>query len=152
MVVCHTSVGPTFLLNVRTSRLLSLQLNMHIQTNVSWPSRMKKISITVKIINVNVLKIELFLFFFPCYDSKYSAWVRCVTVNNGSTTNLPSARFMLVCYTAVFSVVTQRSSPLVLVGRSVAWRLYKRLCSRLGLCRHNFGHNAIVGASSIVPA
>ena len=73
MVVCHTSVGPTFLLNVRTSRLLSLQLNMHIQTNVSWPSRMKKISITVKIINVNVLKIELFLFFFSCYDSKYSA-------------------------------------------------------------------------------
>ena len=36
----------------------------------------------------------------------------------------------LVCYTAVFRVVTQRSSPL---GRSVAWRHWKRLCSRLGV-------------------
>ena len=32
------------------------------------------------------------------------------------------------CYTAVFSVVTQRST---FVGRSVAWRHWKRLCSRL---------------------
>ena len=37
----------------------------------------------------------------------------------------------LVCNTAVFSVVTQRSSPLV--GRSVAWRHLKWLCSRLPL-------------------
>ena len=34
----------------------------------------------------------------------------------------------VVSYTAVFSVVTQRSS---LVGRSVVWRHYKPLCSRL---------------------
>ena len=35
-----------------------------------------------------------------------------------------------VCYTAGFSVVTQRSFPQV--GRSVAWRHQKPLCSRLG--------------------
>ena len=40
------------------------------------------------------------------------------------------ARRELVCHTAVFSVVTQRSSPLV--WRSIAWRHWKRLCSRLG--------------------
>ena len=43
----------------------------------------------------------------------------------------------LVCYTAVFSVVTQRSSPLV--GRSVTWRHLKQLCSRLPEGRHIFG-------------
>ena len=35
----------------------------------------------------------------------------------------------LVCYTAVFSVVTHQSSPLV--GRSVAWRHWKRLSNKL---------------------
>ena len=40
------------------------ELNINIQTNVLWPSRMKKILITVEIINVYVPKTEFFLFFF----------------------------------------------------------------------------------------
>ena len=42
--------------------------------------------------------------------------------------NRAQPHVLLVCYTAVFSVVTQRSSPQT--ARSVAWRHQTRLCSR----------------------
>lgn len=62
MGVCHTFARPTFLLKVRTSRSLSSSVvakQKHPnKLNVSWPSRMKKILITVKIINVSVPKIQ----------------------------------------------------------------------------------------------
>ena len=40
--------------------------------------------------------------------------------NNIHATRFTSKEDFIICYTAVFSVVTQRSSPLL--GRSIAWR------------------------------
>ena len=65
MVGCYTFVGPTLLIESENFSIAFFQeLNINIQTNVLWPSRMKKILITVEIINVYVPKTEFFLFFF----------------------------------------------------------------------------------------
>ena len=49
MVECYTFVGPTLLIERENFSIAFFQeLNMNIQTNVLWPSRMKKILITVE--------------------------------------------------------------------------------------------------------
>ena len=49
MVGCYTFVGPTLLIESENFSIAFFQeLNINIQTNVLWPSRMKKILITVE--------------------------------------------------------------------------------------------------------
>ena len=65
MVGCYNFVGPTLLIESENFSIAFFQeLNINIQTNVWRPSRMKKILITVEIINVYVPKTEFFHFFF----------------------------------------------------------------------------------------
>ena len=49
MVGCYTLVGPTLLIESENFSIAFFQeLNINFQTNVLWPSRMKKILITVE--------------------------------------------------------------------------------------------------------
>ena len=65
MVGCYTFVGPTLLIESENFSIAFFQeLNINIQTNVLWPSRMKKNLNHCWIINVYVPKTEFFLFFF----------------------------------------------------------------------------------------
>ena len=53
MVGCYTFVGPTLLIesenfSIASGIAFSQELNINIQTNVLWPSRMKKLLITVE--------------------------------------------------------------------------------------------------------